>query len=183
MSLDKTSLGLTIGNSQLLTATVTPAGSEVVWSSSDTTIATVDSTGKVMAIKEGQATITAQIKGSVTKATCIVNITKEGINGSTITNPVNTGTNTDVISGTTVGTTGITISTSNGIITIPSGTIVISNGVMTISSGTTSIPNGTNGSNIGNSNNSGNSGNNYSNNNNSNSNNNYYYNNYYYSNY
>jgi len=67
-------------DSEQLTATTTPAGSEVVWSSSDSTIATVDSTGKVTGVKEGQATITAQIKGSETKATCVVTVIPKGTN-------------------------------------------------------------------------------------------------------
>lgn len=75
ISLNNTILNLTLNNSQELTATTTPSALEVVWTSSDSTIATVDSTGKVTGIKEGQATITAQIKGSETKATCVVNVT------------------------------------------------------------------------------------------------------------
>jgi uncharacterized protein YjdB len=87
IALDKISLDLTKDNSKQLTATTTPAGAEVVWSSSGSTIATVDSTGKVTAVKEGQATITAQIKGSETKATCTVTVTKGGI--TTPTEPTN----------------------------------------------------------------------------------------------
>lgn len=93
ISLDKSSMNLNVDNSQQLTATTTPAGAEVVWTSSDETIATVDSTGKVTAIKVGQATITAQVKGSETKTTCSVTVTKSG----TTTEPT---TPTDPVSGT-----------------------------------------------------------------------------------
>ncbi|OOM82506.1 bacterial Ig-like domain protein [Clostridium puniceum] len=72
--LDKSSLDLKEDDSKQLTATTTPAGSEVVWTSSDESVATVDSNGKVTSVKEGQVTITAQIKGSETKATCDVTV-------------------------------------------------------------------------------------------------------------
>ncbi|BCZ46918.1 hypothetical protein psyc5s11_29850 [Clostridium gelidum] len=76
ISLDKSSLSLIVSDSQNLTATTTPSAVGVTWISSDESIATVDSSGKVTAIKEGQATITAQIIGSETKATCEVAVTK-----------------------------------------------------------------------------------------------------------
>lgn len=58
-----------------LTATVSPAGKTVTWSSSDPTIATVTANGNkatVKGIKVGKATITAKI-GDVT-ATCLVTV-------------------------------------------------------------------------------------------------------------
>ncbi|MBN1045463.1 DUF11 domain-containing protein [Clostridium botulinum] len=77
ISLNKSSLSLKEGASEKLTATTTPSAVDIEWSSSDENIATVDSNGKVTAIKEGQATITAQIKGTDIKADCIVTVTKE----------------------------------------------------------------------------------------------------------
>ena len=65
-SLSFTSLGAT----QQLTATTTPEGGDVVWTSSDTSIATVDQTGLVTSVAYGSATITAT-SGSVS-ATCSV---------------------------------------------------------------------------------------------------------------
>lgn len=55
-----------------LTATVTPVRS-VRWTSSDDKVAAVSSTGRVIAKKEGTATITAEAEGS--KATCLVTVT------------------------------------------------------------------------------------------------------------
>ena len=55
-----------------LTATVTPVRS-VRWTSSDDKVAAVSSTGRVIAKKEGTATITAEAEGS--KATCSVTVT------------------------------------------------------------------------------------------------------------
>ncbi|NFO87923.1 DUF11 domain-containing protein [Clostridium botulinum] len=77
ISLDKSSLSLKEGSSDKLTATTTPSAVNVTWSSNDTNIATVDSNGNVKAIKEGQATITAQIKGTDIKTNCIVTVTKK----------------------------------------------------------------------------------------------------------
>lgn len=75
ITLNKSELTLTAGDSDTLTATVTPEGSTdtVVWSSSKTDVATVDSaTGKVTAVAPGEATITATA-GTKT-ATCTVKV-------------------------------------------------------------------------------------------------------------
>ena len=60
--LDPTPLSLQVGNSQTITATVTPvdADQSVTWSSNNTDVATVDNTGKVTGVAEGEATITAK---------------------------------------------------------------------------------------------------------------------------
>ncbi|HBJ2623477.1 TPA: Ig-like domain-containing protein [Clostridium botulinum] len=76
ISLDKSSLSLKEGDSKKLTTTTSSAVA-IDWSSSDETVATVDSNGNVKAIKEGQVTITAQIRGTDMKADCIVTVTKE----------------------------------------------------------------------------------------------------------
>jgi uncharacterized repeat protein (TIGR01451 family) len=75
ISLDKSSMSLKVGDSQQLTAT-TPAGAQVVWSSSNESIAKYDSTtGRVVAVGEGTCTITAIINdGSGISATCTVNV-------------------------------------------------------------------------------------------------------------
>jgi uncharacterized repeat protein (TIGR01451 family) len=76
VSLDKSLMNLNVGDFGQLTATTTPAGAQVTWKSSDTSIVTVDSTGKVTGVKEGQATITATTADGLT-ATCVVTVTKE----------------------------------------------------------------------------------------------------------
>lgn len=89
ISLDTTTMNLMVNNSKQIAAITTPAGVGVTWSSSDTSIATVDSTGKVTAVKEGQATITATTTdGSNLSATCIINVT----------NPITTGISLNKIS-------------------------------------------------------------------------------------
>ncbi|AQR95607.1 Ig-like domain-containing protein [Clostridium saccharoperbutylacetonicum] len=74
--LNKSSTTLTEETSEQLIATTIPVGIEVVWTSSNSAIATVDSTGKVVGVKEGQATITATTSDGLT-AICIVNVTKK----------------------------------------------------------------------------------------------------------
>ena len=76
VSLNKTSLSLTKGQSETLTATVSPSDATdktVTWSSSNTSVATVDQNGKVTAVGGGSATITA--KAGDKQATCTVTVT------------------------------------------------------------------------------------------------------------
>lgn len=81
ISLNKQALTLGKGVEETLQAVLTPADSEetVVWSSSDTSVATVDKTGKVTAVGKGTTTITA--KAGSFSATCkvTVNIPLQGI--------------------------------------------------------------------------------------------------------
>ncbi len=74
ISLDKSVDNLQVGETDNLVATTTPAGATVSWASSDSSIATVDSIGKVTALKEGQAVITATTADGLT-ATCAVTVT------------------------------------------------------------------------------------------------------------
>ena len=68
---------LVVGATATLTATLTPATAttEVVWTSSDTTKATVSSDGVVTAVAAGEATITASADGY--SDTCVVTVTTE----------------------------------------------------------------------------------------------------------
>ena len=64
VTLNKSTLTLSEGKTEQLVATIVPnnytTSGEITWTSSDPTVATVDSTGKVTAVKEGNATITAK---------------------------------------------------------------------------------------------------------------------------
>ena len=76
VELDKTEVELTEGDSVTLTATVKPddaTDKTVTWTSSDPSVATVDG-GKIEAVKEGSATITA--KSGEKSATCKVTVKK-----------------------------------------------------------------------------------------------------------
>ncbi len=79
VTLDKNTLELYTGGSENLTATVAPdnaTNKTVTWSSSDNTVATVDTNGNVTAVKEGTAAITATAAdGSGCSATCTVTVT------------------------------------------------------------------------------------------------------------
>ena len=79
ISLSKEELTLTEGDSETITATVKPddaTDKTVTWTSSDPSIATVDG-GKISAIKEGTATVTA--KAGDKTATCKVTVEKKVI--------------------------------------------------------------------------------------------------------
>ena len=76
VELNKTTLELIAGESETLVATVKPSDvtdKTVTWSTSNASIATVEN-GKVTAIKEGEATITAAAGGKA--ATCTVTVTQ-----------------------------------------------------------------------------------------------------------
>jgi len=96
VSLDKTSLTLTVGKTAKLTATVSPANAPnkvVTWSTSDSSVATVVGAGNVSAVGEGTATITVTSKADTTKkAQCTVKVNprpitdigaKDGLSGKT----------------------------------------------------------------------------------------------------
>ncbi len=77
ISLSPTTNTIKPGDSFIITPTVTPsdaADKSVTWSSSDSSIAKVDSTGKVTALKAGTATITATTNDGGYKATCTVTV-------------------------------------------------------------------------------------------------------------
>ena len=79
VTLSKSELTLTEGESETITATVKPddaTDKTVSWSSSDPAVATVDG-GKITAVKEGTATITA--KAGDKTATCKVTVEKKVI--------------------------------------------------------------------------------------------------------
>ena len=77
VSLDKTSLSMNTGASATLKATVSPStasNKNVTWSSSNTSVATVSSTGVVKAVKAGTATITAKTVSGNKTATCKITV-------------------------------------------------------------------------------------------------------------
>ena len=76
VSLDKSTLTLTEGDSETLTATVAPANATdktITWSTSNSSVATV-SDGKVTAVAEGSATITVTTTDGGKTATCDVTV-------------------------------------------------------------------------------------------------------------
>lgn len=75
ISLNKTTLSIGEGNTETLTATVSPDNTTdaVSWKSNANGVATVDKTGKVTAVKAGKATITAT--AGTKSASCEVTVT------------------------------------------------------------------------------------------------------------
>ena len=77
VSLNKTDLVLTVGNSETLVATVLPenaANKSVTWSSSNPSKATVSSTGVVTGVAEGAAVVTATTVDGGKTASCFVTV-------------------------------------------------------------------------------------------------------------
>ena len=77
VTLDRQTIDMTEGETTALTATVAPSNAtdkSVTWSSSSTAVATVDSNGKVTAVKAGEATITVTTKDGGKSATCKVTV-------------------------------------------------------------------------------------------------------------
>lgn len=84
VTLNKTELTLTEGESETLTATVKPDNATdktLSWSSSDATVASVDDNGKVTALKAGTATITVKTKDGGKTATCKITVVPSSLPG------------------------------------------------------------------------------------------------------
>lgn len=85
VTLNKTNLSLVEGGTETLSATVTPSNAtnkNVTWSSSDTSIAKVDSNGKITAVAAGTATITVTTADGNKKATCTVTVKEDNLQGN-----------------------------------------------------------------------------------------------------
>lgn len=90
VSLNKSTLDIKVGETATLRATINPTNAtnkNVTWESNNTQIATVDTAGKVTAIKEGTAKITVKTKDGNHTATCIVTVSKN--DGIVWTDPSN----------------------------------------------------------------------------------------------
>ena len=88
VSLDKTSLSMTVGETQTLTATITPSNASnksVTWSSNKTSIATVSSSGVVTAKAAGTATITVKTNDGGKTATCTVTVKEATVSVTSVT--------------------------------------------------------------------------------------------------
>lgn len=88
IELDKNTLSLVVGDEATLKATVKPEDTTfktVTWTSSNTSIATVDENGKVVAVAQGTSTVTASCGDK--KASCEIVV----INKKTMANPVDLG--------------------------------------------------------------------------------------------
>jgi len=92
VSLNKSSISLNMGDSETLTAAITPSNAtnkNVIWQTSNSAVAIVSTYGTVVAISAGTTTITVTSVDGSKKANCIVTVTFFG--GGTPT-PVPNGT-------------------------------------------------------------------------------------------
>ena len=88
VTLDKTDLTLTEGETETLTATVKPDNADnrkVTWSSDKTDVATVDGDGRVTAVKAGEATVTVTTEDGGKTATCKVTVKAKAVNVTEVT--------------------------------------------------------------------------------------------------
>lgn len=88
ISLNKISLSLVAGNNETLVATVHPDNATekaVTWSSDNTSVAAVDSNGKVTAKSAGTATITVTTVDGGKRATCTVTVTNAVVSVTGVT--------------------------------------------------------------------------------------------------
>ena len=82
VTLDRTELTLTEGETETLTATVKPDNADnrkVTWSSDKTDVATVDGDGKVTAVKAGEAVVTVTTEDGGKTATCKVTVKAKAV--------------------------------------------------------------------------------------------------------
>ena len=83
VSMSPTSANINIGATQQLTTTISPtnaANQNVTWSSSNTTVATVNGSGLVTGISAGTATITATTQDGNKTATSMITISCACVN-------------------------------------------------------------------------------------------------------
>ena len=80
--LNPTTMSLKVNTSAVIAAVIKPDNAivdELIWSSSDPSVATVDNNGRVNGVKEGTAIITARTPDGTVTATCVVNIVSDTI--------------------------------------------------------------------------------------------------------
>jgi len=81
VTLSKTTLSLKVGETEQLLAIIAPSDAtskDVTWTSSNTSVSTVDVTGKVTAVTQGSATITVTTEDGNKTASCVVTVTQGG---------------------------------------------------------------------------------------------------------
>jgi len=91
VTVNPTSTSITVGNTQQLTATIVPSNATnqtVSWSSNNTGVATVNSTGLVTSVAAGSATITVNTQDGGKTATCALTITSGGSGSGKLTGEV-----------------------------------------------------------------------------------------------
>ena len=137
VSLDKNSITLEGSGEYTLTATVLPANAtnkELIWSSSEESVATVSQSGVVSAVGVGTTTITATSKADSTKkATCTVTVNPVSVTSVTLSPSelslfVNdSSTLTATVAPSNATNKNVSWSVTNA---VPSGCVTVSNGIV-----------------------------------------------------
>lgn len=74
LTLSENTLTMEINQTHQLTATVSPAATQLKWSSSNPSVATVSGSGEIKALAVGQTVITVQTADGAAKASCTVSV-------------------------------------------------------------------------------------------------------------
>ena len=115
VTLNKTSMTLTVGGSERLTATVAPSDATdktVTWASSNTAVATVDASGNITAVSVGTATITVTTADGGKTAACTVTVRSNSGGGYVPTGPSTPGSSTLPVTTTGQGSSTVTTTTT-----------------------------------------------------------------------
>ncbi len=138
VSLDTTYANLNVGDTLKLNATVNPSNADnknVKWSSSDNSIATVDSSGNVKALKNGIVTITVTTEDKAKTAICTINVVSNKVTGISLDKTnymLHVGDSlaiTPIIIPSTATNTNYTITSSNSDVVSVENNIVIANSI------------------------------------------------------
>lgn len=142
VALSANTVSLKVGETKNLTATILPSNASnngVTWSSSNTSVATVSSSGKITAVANGTATITCKTADGGYTASCSVTVTTPvtGVSLNSSSASLNVGgtkTLTATITPSTASNKSVTWSSNNtSVATVSSGKITaIGNGTATI---------------------------------------------------
>lgn len=86
LTVEQANVSIQVGKTAQLNATVQGASQTITWTSSDTSIVTVNESGVVTGIKKGTATVEAEANGTKTSVTVAVMRKNSSYNGSTSSN-------------------------------------------------------------------------------------------------
>lgn len=142
ITIDPTSWTMEVGDKKTLTATVWPASTgsgDLSWTSSNSSVATVDSNGKVTAVGLGSANITASYGGTVS-ATCAVTVAGISLNKTSTTLYIQNETyGSEVLTATVFPSSALTWTSSNPAVATVASTGANTARVTSVGTGTTTI--------------------------------------------
>ncbi|MDD3220226.1 MAG: leucine-rich repeat protein [Lachnospiraceae bacterium] len=89
VTLNKSSASLYVGQTQALSASITPSDAidGITWSSSNTTVATVNQSGTVSALKAGTCTVKARTDNGI-EASCTITVTQPSISFTNVSSSI-----------------------------------------------------------------------------------------------